>query len=111
MEETKKKNINKKKGCLRAFGIFVLICFIALVLVGAIGAFVILGSIPSLEELTPSPIAETSKVYAIDGTLITEFHAEENREIIPFSQMSENIRNAIDEKYWNQKCRLNFFLS
>ena len=57
----------------------------------AIGLFLIfnyVNSLPRLEELTPSPIAQTSKVYALDGSLLTEFHAGENREIIKFSKMS-----------------------
>ena len=64
-------------------------------------------TIPTLEELTPSQIAETSKVYAIDGSLLTEFHAEENREIVPFNKMSENIKDAIisveDKRYYEHQ--------
>ena len=82
-------------GCLKGFLIFISIAVIVIIGVGALIAFVYMNSLPTLEELTPSRIAQTSKVYALDGKLITEFHAEENREIIPFSAMSENIKNAI----------------
>jgi penicillin-binding protein 1A len=82
-------------GCLKSFLIFISIAVIVIIGVGTIIAFVYINSLPTLEELTPSQIAQTSKVYDLDGKLITEFHAEENREIIPFSAMSENIKDAI----------------
>ena len=82
-------------GCLKSFLIFISIAVIVIMGVGAVIAFVYMNSLPTLEELTPSEIAQTSKVYDLDGKLITEFHAEENREIIPFSAMSGNIKDAI----------------
>jgi len=66
-----------------------------LIVIGLAVAYYYINTLPALEELTPSPIAQTSKVYAIDGTLITEFHAEENREIISFNDMSPYIKDAI----------------
>jgi len=82
-------------GCLKGFLIFISIAIIVIIGVGAIIAFIYINSLPTLEELTPSQIAQTSKVYDLDGKLITEFHAEENREVIPFSAMSDNIKDAI----------------
>ncbi len=97
----------RTKGCLKIFGIFVLVCAVLLIAIVLIGGFIFLRTLPSIEELTPSAIAETSKVYAIDGSLITEFHAEENREIIHFDQMSESIKNAIvaveDKRYYDHQ--------
>ncbi len=85
----------KLGGCLKIFLIAAAV-FISIILVSSIAVvFYYLNTLPTLEELTPSPIAQTSKVYAIDGTLITEFHAEENREIISFNDMSPYIRDAI----------------
>lgn len=78
-------------GCL----IFFVLIIIIFLFIGIIGGFLYLRTIPKLEDLTPSEIAETSKVYALDGTLLTEFHAAENREIIPFDKMSDNIKNAV----------------
>ena len=91
----KNKNRNKKRGCLKSFFIFLAVCLFIILFVGAIAALFLLKSVPSYENLTPTAIAETSNVYAIDGSLIAEFHAEENREIIPFNKMSKNIKNAI----------------
>jgi penicillin-binding protein 1A len=82
-------------GCLRGLLIFAGITIALIGGLAAITGFIYINSLPTLEELTPSPIAQTSKVYDIDGNLITEFHAGENREIIDFSQMSQNIRDAV----------------
>ncbi|MCJ7471741.1 MAG: PBP1A family penicillin-binding protein [Actinobacteria bacterium] len=94
-------------GCLKSFLIFISITVIIIIGVGAVIAFIYMNSLPTLEELTPSQIAQTSKVYDLDGKLITEFHAEENREIIPFSAMSENIKDAIvaieDKRFYEHR--------
>jgi len=84
-----------KKGFIFGCLIFFVLIIIIILFIGIIGGFLYLRTIPKLEDLTPSEIAETSKVYALDGTLLTEFHAAENREIIPFDKMSDNIKNAV----------------
>jgi penicillin-binding protein 1A len=97
----------KAGGCLKTFLIF----FAALILIIAglviVFSIIYINSLPTLEELTPSPIAQTSKVYDIDGNLITEFHAEENREIVSFSMMSDEIKNAIvaveDKRFYDHQ--------
>jgi penicillin-binding protein 1A len=82
-------------GCLKVL-IFVISSILLLSLAtGSILVLYYLNSLPTLEELTPSTIAQNSNVYAIDGSLLTEFHAGENREIIPFHQMSQYIKDAI----------------
>ncbi len=82
-------------GCLKFFIFFTSIVIFFIIAVGLFMVFIYLNSLPTLEELTPSPIAQTSKVYALDGSLITEFHAEENREIVKFSNMSPFIKDAV----------------
>src|SRR5450830_193146 len=103
MENYNKKNsyppeIQKRKskrGAVFGFLIaFVLVVCFALLSVALIAVYYYI-TVPKLENMTPSPVAETSKVYAIDGSLLTEFHAAENREIITFDKMSENIKNAV----------------
>jgi penicillin-binding protein 1A len=62
---------------------------------------------PSLDEALAKAQhqAETSKIYAADGTLITELHAEENREPIPLDQMPKVLQDAViaieDERFWD----------
>src|SRR5665647_1198643 len=89
------KKRKSKKGCILSFLIaFIVIACILLLSVGLVALYYY-NTVPKLENLSPSIIAETSKVYAIDGSLLTEFHAAENREIITFDKMSENIKNAV----------------
>ncbi|MGH9243583.1 MAG: penicillin-binding protein [Acidimicrobiales bacterium] len=48
--------------------------------------------------------AESSAIYAGDGTLITVLHAEENRQEVPLDRMPEALRDAViaieDDRYW-----------
>ncbi|MDD5621649.1 MAG: PBP1A family penicillin-binding protein [Actinomycetota bacterium] len=88
-------NRKKVRRSLKIFFITVSIIISVIIIIGLILVLYYVNSLPTLEELTPSPIAETSKVYALDGSLITEFHAEENREIISFNKMSDYIKDAI----------------
>lgn len=89
--------VNRKKvrRFLKIFFITVAIIISIIVVIGLVLVIYYVNSLPTLEELTPSPIAETSKVYALDGSLVTEFHAEENREIISFNKMTDYIKDAI----------------
>jgi membrane peptidoglycan carboxypeptidase len=82
-------------GCLKFFIFAVSALLVLAIATGLILVLYYLNSLPTLEELTPSPIAQTSKVYALDGSLVTEFHAGENREIISFYEMSQYIKDAI----------------
>src|SRR5438309_480082 len=41
------------------------------------------------------PLAQTSFLYAADGSLITTLHARENRVVVPFAQIPEDVRNAV----------------
>jgi penicillin-binding protein 1A len=85
----------KLGGCLKFFIFTITSIFLVAALIGVALTLYYINTLPTLEELTPSPIAQTSKVYALDGSLITEFHAEENREIISFNEMSPYIKDAI----------------
>ena len=90
-------NSKRKKlsGCLKFFIITSVTVISFVTLTGIVFVLYYINTLPTLEELNPSPIAQTSKVYALDGSLITEFHAEENREIISFNEMSTYIKDAI----------------
>jgi penicillin-binding protein 1A len=100
-------NKKRSRGCLISILVFLLVCAVIIIFAGLISAFIYFQTIPSIEELTPSPIAETSKVYALDESLLTEFHAEENREIISFNKMSQYIKDAIvaveDKRFYDHQ--------
>lgn len=85
----------KPGGCLKFFIFIVVAIFLVVTLIGVALTLYYINTLPTLEELTPSPIAQTSEVYALDGRLITELHAEENRKIISFNEMSPYIKDAI----------------
>src|SRR5690606_28884366 len=49
-------------------------------------------------------VAESSTIYASDGTLLTVLHGEENRVNVRFEQMPEHLIDAVvaieDERFW-----------
>jgi len=55
--------------------------------------------------LTGPTVAESTKIFATDGTLITTLHADENRETVPLDQMPKQLQNAVvaieDERFWH----------
>jgi penicillin-binding protein 1A len=56
-------------------------------------------------NLTGPAVAESTKIYASDGSLVTTLHAEQNRETVPLSQMPKVLRDAAvaieDERFWH----------
>jgi penicillin-binding protein 1A len=51
-------------------------------------------SFPSIDEFEPLPLAQTSFLYAADGTLITELHATEDRVVLRAGEMTSFLRDA-----------------
>ena len=62
---------------------------------------------PSLDTTQPAPLAESSRILAADGTVITALHGEENRETVPLERMPQTLRDAVvaieDERFWDHK--------
>ncbi|MGH2829913.1 MAG: PBP1A family penicillin-binding protein [Actinomycetota bacterium] len=64
-------------------------------------------SLPRLEDALARArrVPETSKVFAADGSLITDLHAEENRENVPLSEVPPVMRDAVvaieDERFYD----------
>src|SRR5438309_3680747 len=52
------------------------------------------GSLPRLEDYPTLSLAQTSFLYASDGSLITELHADQDRVVLTFGQMPQSIRDA-----------------
>jgi penicillin-binding protein 1A len=50
--------------------------------------------LPSIERYDPLPLAQTSFLYAADGTLITQLHAAENRVVLREREMATSVRDA-----------------
>ncbi|HTG47044.1 MAG TPA: transglycosylase domain-containing protein [Actinomycetota bacterium] len=67
---------------------------------GPIALFIVLVaaascSVPRLDQLQPRELAQTSFLFAADGSLITTLHARENRVVLSRSQMTNDVRNAV----------------
>ena len=62
---------------------------VALALIGAAC------SMPRLQDYHERPLAQTSFVYASDGSLITSLHATEDRVVLTASQMTQGMRDAV----------------
>jgi penicillin-binding protein 1A len=83
---------------MRRFGVLCALCVTAL----ASCAY-------EARELTPRipRNAQSSMVFAGDGSLLTVLHAEENREEIPYERIPTTLRDAIiaieDERFWDHR--------
>lgn len=65
-----------------------LVCLVALALVSAAC------SLPDLDEVAERPVAQTSFLYAADGSLITPLHATEDRVVLRRDQIPRSLRDA-----------------
>src|SRR5437762_13940889 len=58
-------------------------------------------------HLTGPAVAQSTKIFAADGSLLTTLHAEQNRETVPLDQMPKQLRDAVvaieDERFWHHK--------
>ena len=50
--------------------------------------------LPRLSDYHRRPLAQTTFVYAADGSLITTLHASEDRVVLTYAQMPQSIRDA-----------------
>ncbi len=62
--------------------------------------------LPHLEDYKTRPLAQTTFVYAADGSLITSLHAREDRVVLRYAQMPQTVRDAavaIEDRrfYWH----------
>src|SRR3990170_561055 len=66
-------------------------------------------SLPPLreQEVRSDAIAQTSFLYAADGTLITELHAGENRIVVDSTQIPQSLRDAVvaveDKRFYQHR--------
>lgn len=51
-------------------------------------------TLPTYAELSARDVAESSKIYSRDGTLLYEFHGEYNRTSVDLNQVSPYLKNA-----------------
>lgn len=71
------------------FGVF------ALIGVASLSYLIYVNStLPSYQELSARDVAESSKIYSRDGTLLYEFHGEYNRTSVDLNRISPYLKNA-----------------
>ena len=67
------------------------------------------GDLPSLEDQRQVSLAETSQIYASDGTLLAYLHGVENRTVISGKQIPDSLKHAIvaveDERFYQHTGR------
>ena len=60
-----------------------------------------------VEVAAPPPPAESTKVFAADGTLVTTLHAEQDREPVALADMAPTLRAAVlaieDSRFYRHK--------
>ena len=92
-----------------------LFCTVVLAGLGLAGALVLLapqirdfvtaGTAGPDREIDLQPLATRSVVYARDGSVLTTFHAEENRVPVALDKVPEHVVRAVldaeDDKFWN----------
>src|SRR3982751_3326696 len=50
---------------------------------------------PKVDVAALIPTAQSTKIYAADGSLLTTLRQEENREIVPIEAIPKHVRNAV----------------
>ena len=87
---------------LIAAGIFGVVLSVGLRTVAAVE-----NDIPSLSDQHQVSLAQTSSIYAADGTLLAYLHGVENRTVISGKQIPQVLRNAIvaieDERFYSHQ--------
>lgn len=61
---------------------------------GVLAAIATACSVPDLDDFAERPLAQTTFLYAADGTLITELHAIEDRVVLRRADMPQALRDA-----------------
>ncbi len=104
------RNRRKKWSNQRKLKIVILISFlfflpfIFLFVAGIVFIADSIRELPNLEKQALVNPAQTTKIYASDGSWITDLYAEENRVIVPLSSISPILRDAVisieDERFY-----------
>ncbi|GAG58377.1 unnamed protein product, partial [marine sediment metagenome] len=68
---------------------FISLLIFPIYLIGKIGT-----DLPDIDELTPREQSLTTEIYASDGSLLAYLHAEEDRKIVPLSEISKYVIDA-----------------
>jgi penicillin-binding protein 1A len=91
--DIKYSNMKRSVRIFWRIAIFVVFCFILVIVLAAAGVF---GSMPSMKELENPTLLQTSEVYASDGTLMGKYYREHgNRSNVNYSDISKHVIDAL----------------
>lgn len=103
----KKKRNRKKSPVLKIFAWLTVVFVAGIVTLSAIAGIALASMLRGLPDVTRDPKfnrSQTSKVFAADGTLLTDFHAEQHRIWIPLNEIPDQLQKAViaieDERYY-----------
>jgi penicillin-binding protein 1A len=108
------RNTAKRKSPGEKAGLSVLAAFVAVIALSIVlflaGAFYLISlasELPRLEKEAIKPPAQTTRIYAADGSLLADLHAEENRFIVKLKDISPYMQKAIvaieDERFFEHR--------
>jgi len=102
-----KKKRQKRAKIIKILGFLLIIVLIFIIISLILPIFVIakiVAELPDMDELTPRKQPLTTEIYASDGSLLTYLHAEEDRKIVPLSEISKYMIDATiareDERFY-----------
>lgn len=91
----KHKKFGLKRIVIFFVELFVLICLLGVVSVLAVFVYYA-KNLPRPEKFTERPFSESTKIYDRTGkVLLYELFSEEKREVVPLSEISQNLKNAV----------------
>jgi len=76
---------------------FILSGFLLVLVIGLVGGGVLYtyaGELPSLDRLSTQGLAQSTKIYARDGTTLLDERFDERRTVVPLNAISLNLRHA-----------------
>lgn len=104
----RRRIVRKRRGrFLRIISLGVFFAFLTFFLAAAGILASCAKDLPRLESQTAPEAAQTSKMYATDGSLIASLYAEQNRVIVPLSEIPKSIQDAViaieDQRFYKHK--------
>jgi len=113
MSRSRTKRLKKKARSRSRIHIIVALCTLIIVPVillsagGFVAVGAVLSSLPKLENEGEIQNWQTTKIYAADGTLLTNLYYEQDRIVIPLSEIPKHLQEAViaieDERFYKHK--------
>lgn len=101
------KQHKRKTNIILAFVFIVVFLFVAVALGSLAVAATIINNIPNLKNQGDVQNWQTTKIYAADGTLLTNLYYEQDRVVVPLSQISTDLQHAViaieDERFYKHE--------